>query len=1097
MNDVPRQDVAIFAKALELPASERAAFLDRACGDDLNLRQWVDGLLQAHDTAGDFLQNPAPDAVRSEEAPIGEQLGDFIGHYKLLQKIGEGGCGVVYMAEQAEPVRRLVALKVIRPGMDTRNVIARFEAERQALALMDHPNIAKVFDAGATESGRPFFVMELVKGVKITDYCDQESLTTAERLDLFVQVCHAIQHAHQKGIIHRDIKPSNILVGKTEQGAALPMVIDFGIAKATTNQRLTDRTVFTALEMLIGTPAYMSPEQAEMGGVDVDTRTDIYSLGVLAYELLTGSTPFERAALMKAGLDEIRRVIREQEPARPSTRLKGMLEKDLTITATCRRSTPPVLIRALRRDLDWIVMKALEKDRSRRYETANGFALDIQRHLHNEPVLARPPSKLYRLGKLVRRNKLAFAAVGVIAGVLVLGVVTSTWLALRAIRAGENEVRQRRTAQLAQQDAEAVTKYLISILQSPDPNRTGHAVTLEEILDKAVLGLDKVFSGQPAQRSRVQEVIGRTYQSLGLDRRAIPLLEQVRDYDLSQFGLENTNTIVVIAELARSYWEVGRHDEALELHEKVFELRRKSLGPDHPDTLMAMNHLAISYSSAGRREEAFKLLEKIFETRRRIQGPEHPQTLNAMNNLAWYYATSGRSQEALKMQEQVLEVRRRISPEHPDTIIAMLHLARSYGNAGRRDEELKLNEEALKLDRKVLGPEHLRTLQAMANVANSYSTMGRWDEALELREETLALDRKVLGREHPDTLIAMENLAVSYSKAGRQDEAFRLREQVLEGRRKVLGAEYPDTLTAMENLAVSYEDARRWDEALKLREQALEVRRKVLGAEYPDTLTAMEELANSYENAGCLDEGLQLREQVMEGRRKVFGFERPETVTAMNNLTAALAGRGRWKEATSNLWRIIELQPAEHAPYHLLAPVLVASGDLKGYRELCERVLTRFGQTTNASVAERMAKDCLILPGAVTNLAAVGQMADTAVTLGANSVLIPFNQFAKALAEYRQGSCASAVEWANQALTRPGVGFRDVQACMVLAMAHSQLRHYDEARAALARGIEIEQSKAPAENASDLGDDWPDWIIARALMKEAKSLVEGSSPASQ
>jgi serine/threonine protein kinase/tetratricopeptide (TPR) repeat protein len=433
MKNDPKPDVALFAKALELPASERAAFLDRACGDDLNLRQWVEDLLRAHDTAGDFLQNPAADAVRSEEAPIGEQPGDFIGHYKLLQKIGEGGCGVVYMAEQAEPVRRLVALKVIRPGMDTRSVIARFEAERQALALMDHPNIAKVFDAGATKSGRPFFVMELVKGVKITDYCDQESLTTAERLDLFVQVCQAIQHAHQKGIIHRDIKPSNILVTKTEQGAALPMVIDFGIAKATTNQRLTDRTVFTALEMLIGTPAYMSPEQAEMGGVDVDTRSDIYSLGVLLYELLTGSTPFDSKTAMKAGLDEVRRLIREKEPARPSTRLSTMNAVELTATAHHRHAAPLNLIRSVRGDLDWIVMKALEKDRSRRYATANGMALDVQRHLANEAISARPPSSFYRFQKLVLRNKLVFTGLGLIAAIF-LGSSIIVWSMERRAR---------------------------------------------------------------------------------------------------------------------------------------------------------------------------------------------------------------------------------------------------------------------------------------------------------------------------------------------------------------------------------------------------------------------------------------------------------------------------------------------------------------------------------------------------------------------------------------------------------------------------------------------------------------------------------------
>src|SRR5258706_10002216 len=380
MNDVPKQDVMIFAEALDLPLSERAAHLDRACAGDEKLRQRVEGLLLTHDQAGGFLERaPVDMAIGSRlGAFAGEKPGDRIGRYKLLQRIGEGGCGVVYMAEQEEPVRRRVALKIIKPGMDTNNVMARFEAERQALALMDHPNIAKVLDAGATESGRPYFVMELVRGVKITDYCDQNSLTTAARLGLFVEVCRAIQHAHQKGIIHRDIKPSNILVTTNQEGTAVPKVIDFGIAKATTNQRLTDKTLFTAFEMLIGTPAYMSPEQAELSAVDVDTRTDIYSLGVLLYELLTGSTPFDGGALLKAGLDEIRRVIREKEPVRPSTRLSTMAAPDLTAAAEHRRSAPPALIRSVQGDLDWIVMKALEKDRTRRYETANDLALDVQ-----------------------------------------------------------------------------------------------------------------------------------------------------------------------------------------------------------------------------------------------------------------------------------------------------------------------------------------------------------------------------------------------------------------------------------------------------------------------------------------------------------------------------------------------------------------------------------------------------------------------------------------------------------------------------------------------------------------------------------------------
>ena len=411
MNDAPDRDVEIFTDALQLPIGERVEFLEHICGGDVELRQRVEALLKGHDEVGDFLEQsphktPAPAIPASL---VGEKPGDRVGRYKLLEHFGEGGCGVVFMAEQEQPVRRRVAVKIIKPGMDTRSVIARFEAERQALAMMDHPNIAKIFDAGATESGRPYFVMELVRGVKITEYCDQHLLATDERLRLFAQVCQAIQHAHQKGIIHRDIKPSNILVATNLEGARLPMVIDFGIAKATTNLRLTDKTIFTAFEMLIGTPAYMSPEQAELTSVDVDTRTDIYSLGVLLYELLTGSTPFDTGELLKGGLDQIRQVIREREPESPSTHLSKMTVADLKTVAQKRKLQPTALIHSVYGDLDWITMKALEKDRSRRYETAYGMALDVERYLANEPVLARPTSTVYRVRKLVRRNKLGFA----------------------------------------------------------------------------------------------------------------------------------------------------------------------------------------------------------------------------------------------------------------------------------------------------------------------------------------------------------------------------------------------------------------------------------------------------------------------------------------------------------------------------------------------------------------------------------------------------------------------------------------------------------------------------------------------------------------
>jgi eukaryotic-like serine/threonine-protein kinase len=431
MSQPHKQAGAIFDTAVEMPPERRAVFLEEACAGDGALRQRVEALLRAHEAAGQFMGNPAL-APKSETMAVqpAEQPGAKIGRYKLLQQIGEGGCGIVYMAEQHEPVRRQVALKVIKLGMDTRSVIARFEAERQALALMDHPNIAKVLDAGSTEAGRPYFVMELVRGIKITDYSDQNNLSTRERLDLFVQVCQAIQHAHQKGIIHRDIKPSNILVTHND-GVPMPKVIDFGIAKAT-QQPLTDKTLFTAFDQFIGTPAYMSPEQAEMNASGIDMRSDIYSLGILLYELLTGTTPFDARSLMEAGLEEIRRIIREEDPVPPSTRLSTLTMEELTGVAKRRRAEAVKLSGTIRGELDWIVMKCLEKDRTRRYDTASSLASDVQRQLRNELVLARPASPLYRLRKMLRRNKLIVTAVSAVLAGLLLGLLLAAWLAFRA-----------------------------------------------------------------------------------------------------------------------------------------------------------------------------------------------------------------------------------------------------------------------------------------------------------------------------------------------------------------------------------------------------------------------------------------------------------------------------------------------------------------------------------------------------------------------------------------------------------------------------------------------------------------------------------------
>ncbi len=493
MNESADQEEQIFAEALLVPPAERDRYLARACGGNAALRRQVDALLLAHESAGAFMTPRSATRGKytmpslSQPTPAAKEAGDtegsVIGRYKLLQKLGEGGCGVVWMAEQQEPVRRRVALKVIKLGMDTKTVVARFEAERQALALMDHPNIARVFEAGATETGRPFFVMELVPGVPITKYCDQNNLSTTARLELFRQVCQAVQHAHQKGVIHRDLKPSNVLV-TLHDGEPSPKVIDFGIAKATQG-RLTDHTLFTAFEQFIGTPAYMSPEQAEISGIDIDTRSDIYSLGVLLYELLTGRQPFDSKSLLSAGLEEIRRIIREVEPPKPSTRLNTLADSDRDQIARHRGTAPAQLSLLLRGDLDWIVMKALEKNRNRRYDTASDLALDIQRHLQNEAVVARPPTAGYRISRLIRRNRFTFIAGGAVALALVIGLVVSTAQTMRARAAERAAETARAKAQTERARAEDLFGFMLGDLRA-QLAKVGRLDVLESVGDKAL-----------------------------------------------------------------------------------------------------------------------------------------------------------------------------------------------------------------------------------------------------------------------------------------------------------------------------------------------------------------------------------------------------------------------------------------------------------------------------------------------------------------------------------------------------------------------------------------------------------------------------------
>ena len=801
----------LFASAHELEIEERESFLAEACGDDGELRSEVDGMLEDATKADAFFaddksatvsmdgegktsgkmgvqlkRNDGVEVSNELGESIAEKEGDTIGPYTLLQKLGEGSFGVVFMVEQTEPIKRKVALKIIKPGMDSREVITRFEGERQALALMDHPNISKVIDAGTTETGRPYFAMELVEGLPVTEYCDTYCLNTRQRLVLFQDICSAVQHAHQKGIIHRDLKPSNILVAHHEAKPAVK-VIDFGVAKAIKHE-LTEKTLYTAIGQMIGTPQYMSPEQSATRGIDIDTRSDIYSLGVVLYELLTGQTPLGLGRLRKAGIEEMYRLIREEEPFKPSMRLSSLGCDENTALARTHNTTLGKLSRQIRGDLDWIVMKALEKDRTRRYETANGFAADIGHYLTNKPVLASPPSASYRLVKFARRNKAVLTTVILMFVVMAAGTVISTWQAVRATKAEAQAESERRLAEKSAAESKAVLNFFNNkVMAAARPKSLGGGLgidaTIREAIDAAAPKIGESFAGQPLIESTVRHNLGYTYSYLG-------------DYNA-----------------------------AIAQRKRAFELREEALGSEHPDTLATMGSLAYSYSAVGDQEKALALGEEALKLKKKVLGLEHPDTLAEMAMVGTYYRNMGRFEEALILNEQTLGLKIKVlGANHPNILQAMGNLASSYGNVGRIEEALDLNEQTLKLKKEVLGSEHPSTLASMSSLAYSYSLADRHEEALALKEETLALKRKVMGSEHPSTLASMGSLASSYGGVGRFEEALNLKEETFELRKKVLGPEHPDTLKSMASLADTYEKKGRDQEAKVLRKKEAELR---------------------------------------------------------------------------------------------------------------------------------------------------------------------------------------------------------------------------------------------------------------------------------
>jgi len=784
----------------------------------------------------------------TQGCPDGSDASRCIGPYRLLQRVGEGGMGEVYEAEQERPVRRRVALKVIKRGMDTKEVIARFESERQALALMDHPNIAHVFDAGSTEDGLPYFVMELVHGVPITEHCDRHHLSTRERLELFLRVCDAVQHAHQKAVIHRDIKPSNILVSFQGQ-EAIPKIIDFGVAKAIA-QPLSQRTLFTEFGQLIGTPGYMSPEQAEMSGQGIDTRTDVYSLGAVLYELLVGAQPFDPATLRGAGFDAMRRVIREVEPPRPSTRVETLGES-ATTAATNRHTTPRLLRSELRGDLDWIAMRALEKDRARRYESPSDLAADIRRHLKDEPVFARPPSTRYRMAKFVRRHRVA---VGSLAGIFLVLVLFGMTMAIQAGRIA----RERDRALDAEASTQAINEFLVKdMLGMASPERAmGRQVTVQEVLAAADERVGGAFPDQP--------------------------------------GLE----VPVRLTIAGIQMNLGKLNEGEKQAEAALTLAREAFGEDDPRTLRALRARAKFLSQRGQFAEAEPMLQGVLAKQRRLLGERAPHTLQTLADLAFVFAQREASKEqrieAQRMFREVLDSYRAIyGPDHKEAVIALINYGNILQNCDSPGAEPYL-EEAAERSQRVLGQSHPSTVFALTQLAYCYGMAGRAVEAEAATRKALAATRAVYGEHHPRTAYQLAALADWLTELERPLEAEEMLRQAVEVW-KPLPLQSQRFFYSFSLVEKMYRNGK-LREAEDLARSELAIPETAIAADDPQRLLLTVSLGAVLRGQGRLQEAERLYRRVWEGREKSLGKGHMYTLRVQAQLGDVLSREGRHAE---------------------------------------------------------------------------------------------------------------------------------------------------------------------------------------------------------
>jgi non-specific serine/threonine protein kinase/serine/threonine-protein kinase len=913
----------ILVEALELPEEHRAEYLDQACGEDEALRGEVESLLEAASNAEGFLDTPAVARASELHDETCAREGSVIGPYLILRPLGEGGMGTVFLAEQQEPVRRHVALKLVKPGLDTKEVLARFEAERQTLAILKHPSVAKVLDGGATPLGRPYFVMEFVEGLPITEHCDRYRLSVSERLELFIRVCDAVQHAHSKGIIHRDLKPTNILVERHD-GQSDPKVIDFGIAKAL-DPSATPGAMTTELGQVVGTPEYMSPEQGDRAVSDIDTRSDIYSLGVVLYELLTGVLPHPSERLRKASPAELDRLLRTHRVQRPSARVSSFVSgkthrAEQRELLKGRAETFRTLSRDLRRDLDWIVMRCLEHDRDRRYTTANGLAMDLRRYQNDEAVAAGPPSASYRIRKYVARHRGVVAA----SAAVLLTLIAATVISLRfAVVAGKaREAEQARAVQL-----EAVAEFQQAQLRDLDPHALGGRLR------------GRLLESVPAAERQMlaEKVEGVSFAGLVItlleDGILTPSLEAIRE----RFDEEPRVRGRLLQSVAGVADDLGLVEMAEEAQRESVALRRRKLGPSHPETLAAMSSLGTVLIARGQAEEAERILRKAAPGLEEQLGADDPRTLDARTALAVSLRRQGRLEEALGIYREVIAALERTrGPEHPETLNVLGNLGVALDQAQKLDEAERVLRGVVEASGRVLGEEHRRTLTAKVNLGAVLEGRGEFADAEMLYDEAHAKFHEILGPLHPRTLAVRSNLGWSIRRQGRLEEAQRHTFAAYEGRRKILGASHPDTLVSLGNLTVLLEKRGHLEEAERYAREALRIARSALGERHPRTTLAMNNLAIQLQRKGQLEEAEPLLRDALVARRGALGEEHPHTLISMNNLANLLQARGKLSEAETLFRKALDGRRKalgeEHMDtlggMHNLARVLERQGEL-------------------------------------------------------------------------------------------------------------------------------------------------------------------------